>query len=47
MLTPLEVYCHNFYDVFLLVVWWPEEKAKKIMLCLNSEEYPFLWKISM
>jgi len=42
MLTPLEAYCHNLRDEFLLMVWWPEEKAKKRKLDLESEGYPYL-----
>jgi hypothetical protein len=42
MSTPLEVYCHKLRDEFLLVVWWPEEKAKRVKLCLESESYPYL-----
>jgi len=42
MLTPLEVYCHKLRDEFLLMVWWPEEKAKRVKHFLESESYPYL-----
>ena len=40
MSTP-PVYC-PLRDEFLLMVWWPEEKAKRVKLWLESENYPYL-----
>jgi hypothetical protein len=42
MSTPLEVYYHKLRDEFLLMVWWPEEKTKRVKLFLESESYPCL-----
>ena len=39
MSTPLEVYCYKLRNEILLMVWWPKEKAKRV---IESEVYPHL-----